>query len=87
VSYLHYLTFGKEEYQYDDRAYMLLPGYPANNLLPWRQHRKTMGRLLYQIVSMLGIVQDVAPFVLDSQKFKDMYIKSTRNYRNLWKKK
>ena len=80
------INFGDPEYKYDDRSYLLLPGYPANNLLPWKIHQMSMGRLLFYIVSKLGIVEEVAPFTIDEQKFVTMYKQKKRDYNHLSKR-
>lgn len=61
-SYGELINYANWGYRYDDRSYLLLPGEPAANPT-WRDHRMSMARLIYAVVSHLGIEDEASPFV------------------------
>lgn len=85
------IDYQSENYEYDDRQYMLLPGYPFDEDLHWKVHKTSMARLLFVIICQLGIEVDAAPFLLDDRKFCDQWEKGTASknakkcYRNCFK--
>ena len=61
-----------ENYNYDDRSKLLLPGYPVHQVKA-TDHYKSMARLMYRIVAVLGIHEEFSPYLFDEEAMRNVW--------------
>ena len=67
------INLGIEDYRYDNRMYLALPGHPTCDELPMELHRMSMARLFFFLVCRFGIQDQASPFNFSKLAFIDRW--------------